>query len=147
MQRESSDLNFERAEACSFFLNKNNNNRIQRLNLSFLQSLHCAANRLQHIHSSGPGAIMCIKRLSCAICRVMCHMVGRDSSAIKFDSFNHTYLSFILLAEPLTNEGGEETGVPGENPWRRASYNATYYSPKIQALSKTRTRTIELVAG
>ena len=31
------------------------------------------------------------------------------------------YLSFILLAEPLTAEGGEETGVPGENPWRRAS--------------------------
>ena len=23
----------------------------------------------------------------------------------------------ILLAEPLTDEGGEETGVPGENPW------------------------------
>ena len=26
-----------------------------------------------------------------------------------------------LLAIPLTNEGGEETGVPGENPQRRAS--------------------------
>ena len=23
---------------------------------------------------------------------------------------------FIALAEPLTDEGGEETGVPGENP-------------------------------
>ena len=32
---------------------------------------------------------------------------------------------------------GEETGVPGENPWRRA--HATYYSPKIQAPSETRT--------
>ena len=30
---------------------------------------------------------------------------------------SHFYLSFILLAEPLTDEGGEETGVPGENPW------------------------------
>ena len=28
------------------------------------------------------------------------------------------YLIHKLLAEPLTNEGGEETGVPGENPWR-----------------------------
>ena len=33
------------------------------------------------------------------------------------------YLNFISLAEPLTDEGGEETGVPGENPWRRASEN------------------------
>ena len=29
--------------------------------------------------------------------------------------------SIISLAEPLTDEGWEETGVPGENPWRRAS--------------------------
>ena len=29
---------------------------------------------------------------------------------------NHIYFSFILLAEPLTDEGGEETGVHGENP-------------------------------
>ena len=26
------------------------------------------------------------------------------------------YLSFILLVEPLTDEGGEKTGEPGENP-------------------------------
>ena len=32
----------------------------------------------------------------------------------------------MLLAEPLADDGGEETGVPGENPWRRASENATY---------------------
>ena len=29
-------------------------------------------------------------------------------------------------AEPLTDEGGEETRVLGENPWRRGSENATY---------------------
>ena len=28
----------------------------------FLQSPHCVANRLQHIHSSGPGAIVCKSR-------------------------------------------------------------------------------------
>ena len=33
------------------------------------------------------------------------------------DFKSHFYLSFILLAEPFTGEGGEETGVPGENPW------------------------------
>ena len=30
------------------------------------------------------------------------------------------------MDEPLTDEGGEETGVPGENPWRRAPENATH---------------------
>ena len=32
-----------------------------------------------------------------------------------------SHLTFILLAEPLTDEGGEETGVPRENPWWQAS--------------------------
>ena len=74
------------------------------------------ANHVQHI-----------ERLSHATCRVTCHLVLRDSSAIKFDRVEIAfYLSFILLAELLTDEGGEETGVPGENPWRRASENATY---------------------
>ena len=38
-----------------------NNNRIQwRISRSFFsQSPHCAANRLQHVLSSGPGAIVC----------------------------------------------------------------------------------------
>ena len=26
----------------------------------------------------------------------------------------------------LTDEGGEETGIPGKNPWWRVSENATY---------------------
>ena len=46
-------------------------------------------------------------------------------------SLNHIYFSFVYLAEPLTDEGGEETGVPGENPLQRASENATYCSLKI----------------
>ena len=44
--------------------NNNNNNRIERRNLRFLQSLHCAANCLQHIHSSGLGAIVCKPRVA-----------------------------------------------------------------------------------
>ena len=35
-----------------------------------------------------------------------------------------SHLFEILLAESLTDEGGEETGEPGENPWQRASENA-----------------------
>ena len=41
-------------------------------------------------------------------------------------SLNQIYLSFILLAEPLTDEGGEETRIPGENPGWQASENDTY---------------------
>ena len=55
-------------------------------------------------------------------------------------------LDFIgWTSKPMKD--GEETGVPGENPWRRASENATYYSPKIQAPSDTRTRAVALVTG
>ena len=47
----------------------------------------------------------------------MCHVVPRDSSANKvWQSSNCIYFSFILLAEPLTDEGGEEIRVPKENP-------------------------------
>ena len=36
---------------------------------------------------------------------VVCHLVGRDSSAVKFwQSLNRVYFSFISLAEPLTSE-------------------------------------------
>ena len=56
----------------------------------FLQSPHSAVNCLQHIRSSGPGAIMCKLRathrafITCKL-PVTCHLVRRDSSAIKFD--------------------------------------------------------------
>ena len=50
----------------------NNNNRIERRNLRFLQS-HCAANCLQHVCSSGQGAIVCKSRathrlIECLLC-------------------------------------------------------------------------------
>ena len=55
-----------------------------------LQSPHCATNCLQHVRSSGQGAIVC---KSCAthwlsayhVQHVVCHLVRRDNSAIKFD--------------------------------------------------------------
>ena len=56
----------------------------------FLQSPHSAANCLQCARSSGPGAIVCKSRathqalITCK-CHVTCHLVQRDSSAIKFD--------------------------------------------------------------
>ena len=56
----------------------------------FLQSPHSAANCLQHVRSSGPDAIVCKSRathrtlITCK-CHVTCHLVRRDSSAVKFD--------------------------------------------------------------
>ena len=55
-----------------------------------LQYPHSAANCLQLVRSSGPCAIMCKSRathrtlITCK-CHVTCHLVRRDSSAIKFD--------------------------------------------------------------
>ena len=40
----------------------NNSNRIERRNLRFLRSPHCAANYLQHVHSSGQCAVVCKSR-------------------------------------------------------------------------------------
>ena len=44
---------------------------------------------------------------------------------LSLTELDRIYFSFVLLAEPLSDEGGEETGVPRENPQRRASENAT----------------------
>ena len=42
----------------------------------------------------------------------VCHLVRRDSSASKFDRVQIAFiLALSLLAEPLNDEGGEETGV------------------------------------
>ena len=70
----------------------------------FLQSPHSAANCLQHVRSSGPGAIVC---KSCATHQVLitckshvtCHLVRRDSSAIKFDRVEIAFIwaSFYWL--------------------------------------------------
>ena len=55
-----------------------------------LESPHSAANCLQHVRSSGMRAIVCKSRathralISCK-CHVTCHLVRRDSSAIKLD--------------------------------------------------------------
>ena len=55
-----------------------------------LQSPHSAANYLEHVRSSGPSAIVCKscethRALISCNCHVTCHLVRRDSSAIKFD--------------------------------------------------------------
>ena len=55
----------------------NNNNRIQRHNLRVWQSPHCATNHLQHVCSSGTGAIVCKSRATHQVlltCNMSCYM-------------------------------------------------------------------------
>ena len=98
----------------------------------FLQSPHCTASCLKHVHSSGPGTI--VRKSHAAhqaliMCNMLCYMPhgmkGQLSYSVR-QTLNRIYFSFIVLAEPLTDEGEVETGVPGENPWRQASENDTY---------------------
>ena len=58
---------------------------------------------------------------------VVCQAVRKDSSATKFDRVE---IAFIFSAvfhrrTPLTDERGEETGVPGENPDDELQKNAS----------------------
>ena len=70
----------------------------------FLQSPHSAANCLQHVRSSDPGATVCKSHathwafITCK-CHVTCHLVRRDSSAIKFDRVKIAFIwaSFYWL--------------------------------------------------
>ena len=87
----------------------------------FLQSPRCTANCLQHATLKWPRhngvKITCNTSSAYHVQRVVCHLVRRDSSAIKFDRVEIACILALLNGlKPLTDEGGEETGVPGENP-------------------------------
>ena len=48
---------------------------------------------------------------------VVCHVVLRDSSAVKFDRVEIAFIfDLFYWLKRLTDEGGEEIGLPGENP-------------------------------
>ena len=73
------------------------------------------------MRSSGPGCdhlqITCNTSSAYHVQPAICHSVRMDSSAIKFDRVEITFISASFYGlKPLTDEGGEETGVPGENP-------------------------------
>ena len=79
-------------EALVILINNNNNNnhRTERRNSRcFLQSPHCAANRLQHVpYAQVARAQSCANHAqhrALITCNMKCHVVRRDSSAIKLD--------------------------------------------------------------
>ena len=48
---------------------------------------------------------------------IVCHVVRRDSAAVKLDRVEIAcILALFYWLKSLTNEGGEGTRVPGENP-------------------------------
>ena len=89
-----------------------------------------------------------IECLSHATCRVTCHVVRRDSSAIKFNRVEIVFiLAFLLLAEPLTDEGGEETEYPEKTPGDELQKIPPTKAQRFKPRSETRTHTTALVAG
>ena len=79
----------------------------------FLQS-HCAANCLRTLKWPGRNGVKRIGRSSRAVCRVP---RGWDSLAIEFDRVEIAFVSALSYwLKSLTDERGEQTGVPEENP-------------------------------
>ena len=106
----------------------NTNSRIQRRCSRFFYNLLTAPRTVSNTYAQvAPGAIVCKSRathralITCK-CHVTGHLVRRDSSVIKFDRVEIAFIwALFYWLNHLTDEGGEETGVPAENPWRRAS--------------------------
>ena len=73
----------------------------------FLQSPHCAANHLQHICSSGLGAIMCkscpIHLISYHVQHVVLRAMWYEGTAqlLSRQSLNHIYFRLTLLVETI----------------------------------------------
>ena len=109
--------------------NNNNNNRFQRCNSRFLQSPLCAANCLQHVCLSGLGAIVCKSHathwalITCNMSSFVPHGTKRQLSYQVWQSLNHIYFSFILLAEPL-------------NWWRRGGNRSNWRKPLATSFTK-----------
>ena len=92
-------------------------------------------NHVQHIERLSRASVM----LRATWCKGTARLLSLTE--LKSHLFELNFIGWTI------NEGGEETGVPGEKPWGWASENATYYSPTIQAPSETWTRAVALVAG
>ena len=76
------------------------------------------------------------------------HLVRRDSSAIKSDIVELAFiLALFYCLKPLTDEGGEETGVPGENPDDELQKMPHTKARKFKPQARLEPRTLTLVAG
>ena len=101
--------------------NDNNDDHTERRNFRFffytLSSLRRELSPTRSLKWSG--AIVCKSRAThpVSITCNKCHLVRRDSSAVEFDRVEIAFiLALFYWLKRLTDVGGEETGVPGENP-------------------------------
>ena len=125
----------------------NNNDRIERRDSRFLQSPHCAANCLttRTLKWLGRNVVQITYKTSSA--NHVCHVVQRDSSAIKFDRVEISpILVFFTWLTPLNDDGGEVNRSTRRKPLT-TSFRKCYVlkNPKFQA--PTRTRTLALMGG
>ena len=67
--------------------------------------------------------ITCNRSNAYHVQHVVRHVVRKGSSTSKFDRVEIAFILAFYWLKPLTNEGGEETGVPGEKHWQQASEN------------------------
>ena len=115
-------------------------------NRDFLQSPHSGVNRLQYVRKSGLGAIVVQITCNTSSAYHVQHVVFRatwlegTAPLLSLTELN-LHLFELLLSEPLTDEGGEETGVPGENLWRLASQRQKFQSKLTTQTRCTDTRT------
>ena len=96
--------------------NNDNSDRFERRDSRFLFNLLTAPRTVSNTYAQVAGAQSCANHVQHIGQHVVCHMVRRDSSAIKFDRIE---IAFILASSDLLKpliDGGEETGVPGQNP-------------------------------
>ena len=91
-----------------------NNNCIERHNLRFFFTISSLRHELSTTHMlKWPGhshmQITCNTLNAYHVQHVMCHVVRRDSTAIKFDRLEIAIIfALFYWLKPLTDEGGEE---------------------------------------
>ena len=108
----------------------------------FLQSPHSAANCLQHVRSSGPGAIVCKSRATHRAlitwkCHVTCHLVWRDSSAIKFDRVDIALFELYFIGwtiKPMKEGRKPEylEKTPGDELYKMPHTTARRFKPQAR---------------
>ena len=100
-------------------------------NRDCLQSPHCVANCLQH--AGNRVQITCSTESACHVQHGVCHAVGKDSSAIKFERVKLTFFlpSFYWLNHKPTKKG------------RKPEYPEKTPDDELQKMPHTKTRQIQ----
>ena len=105
---------------CSQANNDSNNKHIERCNLKFtISSLRLELSPTLMLKWLGCSCVQvtCNTSSTYHVQHVVCRVVQRDNSAIKFDRVEIAFVfTLFYWLKPLTDEGGDETRVPGENP-------------------------------